>query len=204
MPGGQQGMWPGVVLVHEWWGLTDHIKDVARRFAREGFVALAPDLYGEIARTPEQAQQLMRRLTEDRAFAALKAALDYVRVLRFVNGRAGIVGWCMGGRLALMTAVRNAPDATVVFYGRPEAYLDRIGEIKSPLLGLFGEADAAIPLERVKALQAALAEHHIPHEVVTYPDAPHAFHNDTSAHYRPEAARDAWRRSLAFLHEHLR
>lgn len=203
MPGGQQGAWPGLVLVHEWWGLTEHIKDVARRFAREGFVALAPDLYGEVAHTPEQAQRLMAQLDEDRAFAMLKAALDYVRALRFVNGQVGIVGWCMGGRLALMTAVRDAPDAAVVFYGRPEAYLDRIGQIKCPVLGLYGEADPAIPLERVEALRAALAQHHIPHEIITYPDAPHAFYNDTSANYRPEAARNAWHRTLAFFHAHL-
>jgi carboxymethylenebutenolidase len=198
---------PAVIVIQEWWGLEPHIQEVAERFAAEGYVALAPDLYhGEIATEPDEARKLAMELDHDRAVAELDAAARYLLEQPEVAGdRVGVIGFCMGGGLALLTACRSSRiGASVVFYGRSPNPIEQVESLSCPLLGIYGEADRGIPPSAVDRLRTALDEAgdnefalHI------YPDAPHAFFNDTRHDYRPEASGDAWQRTLAFFAEHL-
>jgi carboxymethylenebutenolidase len=197
---------PGVVVIQEWWGLNDHIKDVAERFAGAGFVALAPDLYnGEVAAEPDEARKLAMALDRERAIREIKTAGSYLRDLGYVAPKkTGIVGWCMGGGLCLSTAAQDeAVGAAVVFYGRPLEAGDT-ARLKAPVLGIYGEDDHGIPVSLVRDFESEMNNHKIPNEIHIYPDAPHAFFNDTRAEsYRPEAAADAWQRTLDWFREHL-
>jgi carboxymethylenebutenolidase len=199
------GTHPGVVVIQEWWGLMPHIKDVAERFAREGFVALAPDLYyGERADEPDEARKLAMALDRERAVDEIVAAARYLQGMDGVAGeQIGVVGWCMGGGLALSTAAEsNLVGAVVAFYGRPLGDEDT-AHMQAPVLGLYGEADQGIPVDDVRAFEQALRAHGVPHEVHIYPGAHHAFFNDTRQAYDAEAAQDAWQRTLAWFRQHL-
>jgi carboxymethylenebutenolidase len=202
------GPFPGVVVMQEWWGLDAHIKDVTERFAREGFVALAPDFYrGRVATEPDEARKLAMELDHPRAIKDMQGAVNYLIAQPFVEPKqAGIVGFCMGGGLALLMSHsgRNL-GAVVMFYGRGELDDVTAARVSAPLLGLFGEADTGIPVETVRANERKLREQGKTVEIVVYPGAPHAFFNDTRPHiYHKEAAEDAWRRTLAWFREHLR
>lgn len=197
---------PGLVVIQEWWGLEPHIKDVADRFAAEGFAALAPDLYhGRVASEPDEARKLAMELEHDRAVAEIDAAARYLLSRSEVRGpKVGVVGFCMGGGLSLLTACRsNQVGAAVVFYGRNPNPIEQVRNLSCPLLGLYGEADQGIPPSEVERLRQALSEAGKQFELHIYPNAPHAFFNDTRASYRPEAAIDAWGRTLAFFRQHL-
>lgn len=200
------GSFPGLVVIQEWWGLVPHIKDVAERFARAGFVTLAPDLYhGHVASEPDEARKLAMALDRERAVGEILAACRYLSSLPSVGGRkVGIVGWCMGGGLALSTAAAGtAASAVVVFYGRPLSAQDT-PRIHCPLLGLYAEHDHGISVEDVKGFQAELKKHGIPHEIHIYPGTQHAFFNDSRPHiYHPQAAQDAWDRTLAWFQKYL-
>jgi len=202
------GPFPGVVVIQEWWGLNDHIKDVAERFAREGFVALAPDLYhGQVALEPDEARKLAMELTHPRAIKDIQGAVNYLIAQPFVEPKqAGVVGFCMGGGLALlMTHAGQNLGAVVVFYGRGELDDETAQQVSAPLLGLFGEADQGIPVEVVRANERTLKAHGKVAEFVIYPGAPHAFFNDTRPHiFRKEAAEDAWKRTLNFFKANLK
>ncbi len=196
----------GVVLIQEWWGLVPHIEEVARRFARAGFVALAPDLYhGQTATEPDEARKLAMALDRGRAVAEIAAAARYLKAMDQVLPKwVGVVGWCMGGGLAI-SATAHSGDfaAAVAFYGQPLA-ADDVARIQAPILGLYGEADHGIPPERVHEFEAALKQYRIPHEITIYPGAGHAFFNDTRPQaYHEAAARDAWDRTLAWLRKYL-
>ncbi|HZQ35055.1 MAG TPA: dienelactone hydrolase family protein [Dehalococcoidia bacterium] len=198
---------PGVVVIQEWWGLEEHIKDVARRLAREGFVALAPDLYhGRVTGEPDEARKLAMGLDRDRAVKDLDGAVDFLCGMSQVAPKqVGMVGFCMGGGLTLLMACRNADlGAAAVFYGGNMGSPDLLRQLHCPLFGAFGERDEGIPLERVEALKEGLQQSGQPVEIRIYPGAPHAFFNDTRPSYRPEAAQDAWQRTLALFHERLR
>lgn len=200
------GPYPGVVVIQEWWGLLPHIKEVATRFARAGFVALAPDLYyGAAATEPDEARKLAMALDRERAVRDIDAAARYLLSLEDVAPpKVGVVGWCMGGALALSTAAySDRVGATVAFYGRPLSEEDT-ARIQAPVLGLYGEADTGIPVPAVKEFEQALAAHGIPHEIHIYPGARHAFFNDTRLQaYDPQAAADAWTRTLAWFRRYL-
>jgi carboxymethylenebutenolidase len=212
---------PGLVVVPDVRGLSGHYRDVARRFAAEGFFALAVDLYSREG-TPELSSmdavfRWMRALPDTRVLSDLGAAVGHLARRPEVDARAiGITGFCMGGQYALMAAC-TVPGlaACVSWYGmlryaetdavKPASPLDLAPDLACPYLGLFGEADGIIPLADVDALRAILAREGKRFEIVTYPGAGHAFFNDTRPDaYRPEAARDAWGRALAFLRRHLR
>ncbi len=200
------GPYPGVVVIQEWWGLLPHIKEVATRFARAGFVALAPDLYyGAAATEPDEARKLAMALDRERAVRDIDAAARYLGGLENVSpAKVGVVGWCMGGALALSTAASSDRiGATVAFYGRPLSEEDT-ARIQAPVLGLYGEADTGIPVTAVKEFEQALATHGVPHEIHIYPGARHAFFNDTRLQaYDPQAAADAWTRTLAWFRRYL-
>ncbi|MBI4298791.1 MAG: dienelactone hydrolase family protein [Chloroflexi bacterium] len=203
-PGGA-GRFPGVVVIIEWWGLDSHIKDVTERFAREGYYALAPDIYhGTVTADPQEAMKLTRALDRERAVKELVAAVDHIKGQRVSNGKVGVIGYCMGGGLALLTAVNSEKvDAVNPYYGGNPNPLDLVQRIQCPILGLYAGHDEA-NRPSVPALEGALRQYRKQFECIVYPDAPHAFFNDTQDSYRKEAAEDAWRRTQTFFGKHLK
>jgi carboxymethylenebutenolidase len=198
---------PGVVVIQEWWGLVPHIKEVAERFAHEGFVALAPDLYhGQAADEPDEARKLAMALDANRAVQEIAAAARYLKKMQNVAPpKVGVVGWCMGGGLALSTAAHHADliGAAVVFYGRPLTAGDT-AKLQVPVLGLYAEHDHGIPVEAVHAFDAEMQQQNVLHEIHVYPGTSHAFFNDTRPQiYQAAAAQDAWQKTLAWFRKYL-
>ncbi len=201
---------PAVIVVQEWWGLTDHIKDIARRYAAEGYVAIAPDLYSRqgyaLTTDAGEAGKLMNALKQEDGLSDLNATVAYLKSVPEVDGtRIGVTGFCMGGSYALMLpCVNPAIKAAVPFYGQvpnPDAPLQKLA---CPVLYLYGEDDGWITKADAQRLAAALKTYNKPGEIRTYPGAPHAFFRDTDPSvYRPEAAKDAWGRTKAFFKQHL-
>lgn len=200
------GPFPAVVAIQEWWGLVGHIKDVADRFAAEGFITLAPDLYhGEVAREPDEARKLAMALDRQRAIEEISAAARYlIGMDEVAPKRAGVVGWCMGGGLALSTAAHNGTvGAVVCFYGRPLEAGDT-AKLRAPVLGLYGEEDKGIPVSLVQDFERELEAQGLPHQIHLYAGAGHAFFNEERPQaYHAEAAEDAWRRCLDWFRQHL-
>jgi carboxymethylenebutenolidase len=204
----ERGYGPGLVVIQEWWGLTTHIADMTQRFAREGFVALAPDLYGgPTTHDAAEASRMAQELPVDRAARDLSGAVGYLLAHEAVRGTAvGAVGFCMGGGFVLLLAAQQGDRvaAAVPFYGIPPVEQD-YSNLSAAVLGIYGAQDAFIPADAVENVRAAIARQsgHEP-EFVTYP-AGHAFLNDENliGTYDPEQAQKAWARAVAFLHEHL-
>lgn len=201
------GKRPAVIVIQEWWGLEEHIKDVARRFADEGFVALAPDLYhGQLAAEPDEARKLAMELDRSQAVEEIRQGMQYLLDSGFVAGdRVGVVGFCMGGGLSLLTACASQQvGAAIVFYGGTPNPIEQVNNISCPLLGIYGEEDQGLWPAAVDALKQALDRYQKQYEIHSYPGAPHAFFNDSRPQiYRPEASRDAWAKTLAFYRRHL-
>lgn len=196
------GPHPAVVMIHEWWGLNEHIKTRAQDLAREGYVVLAVDLYnGKVAQTQPEAQALTQSLDQTEARANLQDAVKFLRARQDVKpDKVASLGWCFGGGWSLRLA-QAQPDlaAAVIYYGTVQTDADALKGLP-PIQGVFGEADTSIPMPQVRAFDQALTTAGVPHEIHTYPGAPHAFANPTnSERYRPEAAADAWAKTLAFL-----
>jgi carboxymethylenebutenolidase len=198
---------PGVIVLQEWWGLVPHIEDIAERFASEGFVALAPDLYhGETAKGPDQAGKMMMALNIDRTEKDLAGAIDYLQQQDGVTGTGvGTIGFCMGGALSLFAASKNPEVAAcVVFYGGHPNVRPDLAALRAPVLGLWAGKDGFVTPQVVSDLDRRLTELDKPHEFHTYPDADHAFFNDTRPEvYHPAASQDAWARTLAFFRREL-
>lgn len=197
----------GVIVLQEWWGLVPHIKDVADRFAAEGFVALAPDLYhGEAATSPDEAGKLMMALDIAQTEKDLRGAVRYLLAHESVEGeQVGTVGFCMGGVLSLYAASKNEQvGACVVFYGIHPKVKPDLENLRAPVLGIYAEKDGFVPPESVRALEGQLDALGKPNEMHIYPNRDHAFFNDARPEvYDAEAAADAWRRTLDFLRRHL-
>jgi carboxymethylenebutenolidase len=196
-----------VIVVHEWWGLNGQIRDVARRLAGQGYVAIVPDLYhGKVADDPELAHTLMRGLDEDRALVDLDDATRWVRAQsRTAKSRLGVVGFCMGGRLSELFALHEPTVvAAVMFYGRPETNPAKLSSLKGPLQGHFGAEDQGIPPDSASALRNALKTAGKKGEIYVYPGAGHAFMHEGRQSYHAESARQAWERMLAFLKKNLK
>jgi len=220
------GRHPGVVMVHDVWGLADHTRDMARRLAAEGYCVLAVNLYrreGEVR--IENVGAWMRALDDPRVLADLQTAVDFLRARPDVGPSVGITGFCMGGMYALMAACHvTGLAAAAPFYGllshsrgllhdpngldparKPRDPLAMAHGLRCPLLAFFGVDDPFIPVDEVRALERELGRSGKPFEVVVYPDAGHAFMNDTRPDaFRPETAREAWSRLLRFFAERLR
>lgn len=201
---------PAVLLLHEWWGLNDHIKDIAQRFAREGYVTLAPDLYSrlgnKVTKDPNEAAKLMENLQSQHALKDLNATTQYLKTLPFVDPlKMGAVGFCMGGSFALMIAAHNSDiKASVPFYGQIPP-TDSLKYLLCPILYIYGGQDGWIKRQDVERLQQGLKQYGRPGEVRIYENCPHAFFNDTRPDvYRPNEAKDAWQGALQFLATHLR
>lgn len=196
-----------IIVIQEWWGLNAHIRDVTRRFAREGFVALAPDLYNGVVTTePDEARKLVMELDMVNAVREIGQAMTYLLEQEYVAGpQAGVVGFCMGGGLALQAARVHADilGAAVAFYGRPLEPA-QAGDVLAPVLGLYAAEDQGIPVDAVRAMETAFAENEIPHRIKIYPGAQHAFFNDTRASsYDAAAADDAWMLTLDWFRNNL-
>jgi carboxymethylenebutenolidase len=198
---------PGLIVIHEWWGLNDNIKAATRRLAGEGYAALAVDLYGgKVADNPDAAKQLMGGVLANReaAFAVLRAADAYLK--RQGAPKIGVIGWCFGGAWSLQTALEipDGIDAAVVYYGQPEKDRARLERLTAPLLGLYGADDQGIPPAAVHELEATLKQLGKNAEFHIYDGAGHAFANPSGTNYRPAAADDAWQRTVAFFKQHLK
>jgi carboxymethylenebutenolidase len=190
---------PGLIVLQEWWGLNDHIKDIANRLTTEGFVSMPVDLYdGKVTKDPDEAKRLMMAMDKGTAMEKLNNAVRSLKDNPQVSS-VGVIGFCMGGFLSLSLACNN-PDirATVAFYGSvpPDAML---AKLSAPVLYFYGEKDHHIAASDVDRLEKFNVE------VVRYRDADHAFFNDTRKEvYNAENAKDAWSRALAFLRKNLK
>ena len=201
------GPHPGVLLIHEWWGLNEEITALADELAREGYVVLAPDSYrGRTTSLIPRAIWLVTTTPQPQIAADTDSALAHLRQLDAVDAaRVGSVGFCFGGRQSLWLGLRQ-PDllaATVLFYGGPETEVEALRPLSQPVLGIFGREDSSIPIANVEAFERSLQQLGHPHTVTIYDDAGHAFLNSENVH-TPGPARDAWRQMLAFLNDHLR
>jgi carboxymethylenebutenolidase len=201
---------PAIIVIQEWWGLTDHIKDIARRYAAEGYVAIAPDLYSRLGHAlttdPGEAGKLMNSLKQEDGLKDLNATVTYLKSVPEVDGaRIGVTGFCMGGSYALMLPCVNSDvKAAVPFYGQVPNPDTPLQNLSAPVLYFYGEDDGWITKADVQRLAAALKKYNKPGEIKTYPGAPHAFFRDNDPSvYRPEAAKDAWARTKAFFKQHL-
>lgn len=203
-----KGPFPGLIVIHEWWGLNDWVKDQSSRLADQGYVALAIDLYrGKVATTPEVAHELMRGVPEDQANRDLKSAFQYLASQSNVKkDRIGAIGWCMGGGYSFDVAVLEPTlAADVVNYGHLASDAETLTKIQAPVLGLFGAQDQGIPPAVVNRFEQQMKSLGKTAEVKIYPDAGHAFENPNNKQgYRPEDATDAWKLTVAFLAEHLK
>lgn len=203
LPEGESGA--GVVVIQEWWGLEDHIKSVADRFAAAGYVALAPDLYyGQVATEPDEARKLAMSLRENwqQAIAVIQSAVDYLLADdRVSSARIGVTGFCMGGGLTWHgAALLKGIGAAVPFYGGgPEMDQEQVNQISVPVLAIFGELDQGVSPEVARKRDAQMAAAGIEHETIIYPGAHHAFFNDTRPIYDADAAADAWERMLTLF-----
>ena len=200
----QEDGFPAVVVIHEWWGLNDHIRDVANRLASEGFVTIAPDLFdGRVTTDAEVAGSMMMALNQQDALAKLDAAaVAFIR--KEGSEKVGTIGFCMGGSYSLMLPIHNSSvAAAVAFYGQVPGD-DVLEGLNSPVLYVYAGKDQWITKDEVDRLDAHLSEKGKPGEVVRYPDCDHAFFNDTRPEVYDESnAGDAWNRAVAFLKANL-
>jgi carboxymethylenebutenolidase len=205
----ESGRGLATIVLQEWWGVDDHIRSVCDRFAREGFLALAPDLYrGETTTQPDEAQQLMMALNMDEAEKHMRGAVDYLAAHEGFEGKGvGSVGFCLGGGLSVWAASANPKVAATVtyYYVMPHGKPD-FSKIKGPVLGHFGDQDEFVPVEQAKALEAEMREAGVDVRFYFYPGAGHAFFNDTDrlGTYNPEAAQLSWERTLDFFGKNLK
>jgi carboxymethylenebutenolidase len=203
-----KGPFPGIIVIHEWWGLNDWVKEQASKLADEGYVTLAVDLYrGKVATSPDEAHELMRGVPEDRAARDLHAAFEFLKSQKNVKpDRIGSIGWCMGGGYSLDVALQEPTlAATVINYGHLATDPESIKKINAPILGLFGGQDRGIPPSDVQKFAQALKQLGKKVDVTVYPDAGHAFENpNNQTGYRADDAADAWKRTVKFLAETLK
>lgn len=213
------GPFPGVIVIHEIFGQHEHIRDVARRFAQEGFIAAAPELYfreggvGNLRGFPA-ILKVVRSVPDRQMLDDLGAVLDKIKGMSTANGKVGATGFCWGGGATwLFVADNPGLSAGVAWYGRltnwssgpphPKNPIDLAAQMHAPVLGLYGGQDRGISASDIEQMKAALTRQNKPHQFVIYPDAPHAFHADYRKSYRQAAARDGWRRCVAWFRKYL-
>ncbi|MDP3727057.1 MAG: dienelactone hydrolase family protein [bacterium] len=197
------GNYPGVVMIHEWWGLNDHIRDMARELARQGYRVLAVDLFGKVAATPDEARSQVSGLDQAKATENLRAAAAFLRAQG--AGKLASLGWCFGGAQSLKLALSGEKlDATVIYYGNLVTDPAELKKITWPVLGIFGATDQSIPVATVNMFRNALSSLGIRQSVHIYPGVGHAFANPSGMNYAPAETKDAWAKTVAFLAEHLK
>lgn len=194
---------PAVLLIHEWWGLNVQIKAVAAEFAREGFIALAADLYGgDVANTAEEATRLRNAVDAEIGTDTLVSWAGWLKKHPKGTGKLATVGWCFGGGWSLDTAIATPVEATIIYYGKVDQPADRLNRLEGPVLGHFATRDRWINRPMVEGFERAMAEAGKPLTVYWY-EADHAFANPTGGRYDAEDAALAWDRTVAFLRQHL-
>lgn len=195
---------PAVIVIHEWWGLNPHTEDIAQRYAREGFIAVAADLYnGVTTKDPKEAGNLMSALKPEDGVESLKIVLDALRANPEVSS-VGVTGFCMGGTFALLLACHAKVEASAPFYGDVPVDTTVIRKLGCPLLFIGGEKDQWITVEKMNRLDTALKQYSKTGEVRIYKGADHAFFNDTRPEvYSKADAEDAWKTVIAFFKKHL-
>jgi carboxymethylenebutenolidase len=191
-----------VMLIHEWWGLNDQIKSVAADLAKQGYIALAVDLYSgaEAATTPDGAKALMGKVDKAVATETLVKWVDYLRTHKNSNGKVASMGWCFGGGWSLNASIATPVDATVIYYGNVTQPAEQLKNLKGPVLGHFGKLDTFINQEMVDGFEKEmkLAEKADQLQIHWY-EANHAFANPTGARYDEKNAATAWQRTIDFL-----
>lgn len=199
------GSYPGVVMIHEWWGLNDNIRNEAQRLAQHGYVVLAVDLYHQrSAQTPEEARELVGSFDQEQGVRNMLAAMDHLLEVEKVS-KVASMGWCFGGGQSLqLTLNANDLDATVIFYGRLVTDKEKLRVIDWPVLGIFASEDQGIPVATVREFESALNELGVKNDIYIYDGTDHAFANPSGDRYNPEAAEDAWGKTLEFLDENLK
>jgi carboxymethylenebutenolidase len=207
---GQQQKLPAVVMIHEWWGLNDNIKEMADELAGEGYVVLGADLYnGEVATDPNRARELSSSVGENpqQAITNLQSAVQYLASLPNVNSsRIAGLGWCFGGGQSLQLALNSEQHplaATVIYYGNLVNDTSELSKIKWPVLGIFGDQDNSIPVDSVRAFGRGLNETGVTNEIYIYPGVGHAFANPSGDNYAPQETADAWQKTLTFLDKYV-
>ncbi len=202
------GPFPSVIVIQEWWGLDAQTKSIADRFAKEGYLAFAPDLYhGELAKLGDgdMAMKLVQKYGPH-APKELETVFDALKSHPDCNGKVGSVGFCFGGRMSLALSAVRPLEAVCTFYGGGmQTVFDQLRtNLKAPVLGFFGDADTSIPAGTVEEFDKLLDDVGVEHEVITYPNSGHAFFRDSDPGvYIPEAAKDAWERAKKFFNKHL-
>ncbi|MDR3559371.1 MAG: dienelactone hydrolase family protein [Candidatus Pacebacteria bacterium] len=199
------GLYPGIVLIHEWWGLNDYIREEAKKLAAYGYNVLAVDLFGgQIAQTPEEARLLVQTVDPNIALENLRAAVRHLRQ-REMAMKVGTLGWCFGGGQAFRLSVSGEPlNVTVIYYGHVTADKTDLDKIHWPVLGIFGEEDDVVSAEAVRNFETALSELNIPHEIEIYPGVGHAFANPGNPKHAVGEKEDAWNKTVAFLERTLK
>ncbi len=202
------GPWPGLIVIQEWWGLDAQTISIADRFASIGYLAFAPDVYhGELAQPGdgEKAMSLVQKYGPG-APAELEKVFDGLKSHPDCTGKVGSVGFCFGGRMSLTLGLSRPLDAVCTFYGGGmQQIFDRMGALKTPVLGLFGDADVSIPVGTIQEFEKILEKLGLEHTIVIYPNSGHAFFRDSDPKvYKPEASQDAWQRVTTFFGKYLR
>ena len=194
----------GLIVIQEWWGLNDAIRGIADRFAAQGYLALAPDLYhGTLASEPDEAMKLMGALDRQLAAREIDAAIGWLKAERGV-AKVGCTGFCMGGGLTLATAARptSTVDAVHVYYGVPFVTPDEVTAIHCPVMCSYGGEDGLISGDQIDALRQGLGDANVANDIKVYEGAGHSFFNSGEAHHEASAA-DSWQRALSWFGEHL-
>jgi carboxymethylenebutenolidase len=206
----QQERLPAVIMIHEWFGLNEHIKSQADLLANEGYAVLAVDLYrGEVAIDSDRARELASSVRSNSASAIdnLQSAVSYLKSLEIVDdSKVASLGWCFGGDWSLQLALNSSENplaATIVYYGRPVTDTASLSSISWPILGIFGDQDQAIPVESVKQFTSALNASSITNEIYLYENVGHAFANPSGDNYASKETADAWQKTIGFLRTHL-
>lgn len=206
----QQERLPAVIMIHEWFGLNEHIKSQADLLANEGYAVLAVDLYrGEVAIDSDRARELASSVRSNSASAIdnLQSAVSYLKSLEIVDdSKVASLGWCFGGDWSLQLALNSSENplaATIVYYGRPVTDTASLSSISWPILGIFGDQDQAIPVESVKQFASALNASSITNEIYLYENVGHAFANPSGDNYASKETADAWQKTIGFLRTHL-
>ncbi len=197
----EAGDYPGVVMIHEWWGLNENIEYMAQLLANEGYNVFAVDLYnGVVAEESSQAGELAGsvRSNPEQAVEKMKEAVAYLREEQS-SARIASLGWCFGGQQSLNLSLAEDLDATVIYYGQLRESAEELASVSGPVLGIFGEEDSSISLDSVENFQEALEELGVENTVNVYDGVGHAFANPSGSNYAPEETIDAWETTLEFL-----
>ena len=202
------GTYPTVVVIHEWWGLNENIEHMADILAGHGYVVFAVDLYdGEVATTSSRAGELAGQVRNnpEEAIAKMDRAVTALRAESYTTDRVASLGWCFGGGQSLQLSLSDTElNATVIYYGSLTTDEQELQHVDGPVLGVFGSADQSIPVEDVRAFEETLGDLGVEHEIYVYDGAPHAFANPSGERFHPEATEDAWAKTLDFLEQHLK